>query len=186
MPFRPALFLDRDGVINRRLPGDYVRRPEEFVFEAQALSALELLARHFEPIVVVTNQAGISKGLMTADDLWAVHRKMLAAVAQAGGRIDAVYHCPHKPEAGCDCRKPAIGMALRAKRDFPRIAFTEAWMVGDSLSDMEFGAALGMHTALILGKQEDAAALDVFPVQARFPSLWAFAQASHQLLGLER
>ncbi len=171
-----ALFLDRDGVINRRLPGDYVRQSEAFVFEDKALPALQILSGLFCPIVVLTNQAGINKGLMTAGDLEDVHRKMREEVACFGGRIDGVYYCPHRPEEGCDCRKPAPGMAYRAQRDFPQIAFARAWMVGDSLSDMQLGASLGMRTALIAGKDEDAAALSAFPVTVRLDSLWDFAR----------
>lgn len=174
MPRRP-LFLDRDGVINQRLRGDYVRHPDEFVFEENALAALRLLAGWFCPIVVVTNQAGIGKGLMTHDDVRAVHEKMLAETERAGGRIDAVYYCPHRPDEGCSCRKPAPGMAYQAQRDFPHIAFHDTWMVGDSLSDMQMGVSLGMHTALIVGKDEDADALEHFSVTGRFASLWAFA-----------
>jgi histidinol-phosphate phosphatase family protein len=172
---KPSLFLDRDGVINRRIPGDYVRRPEDFVFENGVLEALQQLNAHFARIVVVTNQAGIGKGLLSAADLAAVHRKMLAAVEATGGRIDQAYYCPHRSEAGCPCRKPAIGMALQAQADFPDIRFENAWMVGDSLSDMQFGQALGMKTALIAGKSEEAEALAVFPVDGRFDSLLAFA-----------
>ncbi|MCS7036660.1 MAG: HAD family hydrolase [Saprospiraceae bacterium] len=171
-----ALFLDRDGVINQRLRGDYVRHPDEFIFEKNALQALRLLAQIFSPIVVVTNQAGIGKGRMTHADVRAVHEKMLAEIGRAGGRIDAVYYCPHRPEDGCSCRKPAPGMAYEAQRAFPRIAFAAAWMVGDSYSDMLMGDALGMRTALIAGKEEDATLLENFPVTGRFSSLWDFAR----------
>lgn len=172
---KPSLFLDRDGVINRRIPGDYVRRPEDFVFETGVLEALQQLNHHFGRIVVVTNQAGIEKGLFADADLAAVHQSMLAEVEAGGGRIDRAYHCPHRSEAGCSCRKPATGMALQAQADFPDINFQNAWMVGDSLSDMQFGQALGMKTALIAGKNEEAEALAVFPVDGRFDSLLAFA-----------
>jgi histidinol-phosphate phosphatase family protein len=171
-----ALFLDRDGVINRRLPGDYVRHPDALVFEDRALPALRILSGLFHPIAVLTNQAGINKGLMTSGDVDAVHRKMVAEVTRFGGRIDGVYYCPHRPEEGCNCRKPAAGMAYQAHRDFPQIVFARAWMVGDSLSDMQLGATLGMRTALIAGKEEDVAALSAFPVTGRFGSLWEFAQ----------
>lgn len=172
---KPTLFLDRDGVINRRTPGDYIRRPEDFVFESGVLQALSVLNQHFGRIVVVTNQAGIGKGLMTEADLAAVHRFMLAGIEQAGGRVDRVYYCPHRAEMNCGCRKPAVGMALQAQADFPDIRFEQAWMVGDSLSDMQFGQALGMKTILIAGKNEDAEALAAFSVDERFDSLLAFA-----------
>jgi D-glycero-D-manno-heptose 1,7-bisphosphate phosphatase len=173
----PTLFLDRDGVINRRTVGDYVRRPADFIFETNVLNALRLLTGHFGHIVVVTNQAGVGKGLMSGADLAAVHRKMLAAVRRAGGRIDRVYHCPHRPDAGCSCRKPGTGMALQAQADFPDINFENTWMVGDSRSDMQLGQALGMKTILIDGKEEEAKELAALAVDGRFASLWAFAEA---------
>jgi len=172
---QPTLFLDRDGVINRRTVGDYVRRPADFMFETGALEALRLLAGHFGRIVVVTNQAGVGKGLMSGADLAAVHRKMLAGIRRAGGRIDRIYHCPHRPDAGCACRKPATGMALQALADFPDIRFENSWIAGDSLSDMQFGLELGMHTALIAGKIEEAQALTGLAVAGRFESLLEFA-----------
>lgn len=176
MPVLPALFLDRDGVINRRLPDAYVTNPAAFELEPGAAEALALLASFFAPIVVVTNQAGIGKGLMSENDLSRVHEKMLALAAAAGGRIDRVYYCPHRSDAGCACRKPATGMALQARVDFPEIVFENAWMVGDSASDMALGKTLGMHTALIHGKEEEAEALASVVVNQRFDSLLAFAR----------
>lgn len=173
---QPSLFLDRDGVINRRTVGDYIRCPADFEFESGALEAIRLLSGFFGRIVVVTNQAGVGKGLMRGADLAAVHRKMLAGVRRAGGRIDRVYHCPHRPDAGCVCRKPATGMALQAQADFPDIRFEHAWIAGDSLSDMQFGQALGMQTALIAGKTEESQALSGLAVSGRFESLLAFAE----------
>lgn len=173
---RPALFLDRDGVVNVRLPGDYVRVPEAFVPTEGSEEAMRLLAKHFGRIIVVTNQAGIGKGLMTEHDLFAVHQKMHEWAQQAGGRIDRAYHCPHTKDAGCRCRKPATGMAWLALSDFPDIDFEDAWLVGDSASDITFGQALGMHTALIAGKSEDAEMLANMKVDFRFDSLLHFAR----------
>ena len=154
MQNKPTLFLDRDGVINQRTPGDYVKHPSAFIPAPGAMEAIALLAGHFGRIAVATNQAGIGKGLMTEADLNAVHREMLDQVKTAGGRIDAVYFCPHRPELGCNCRKPAPGMALQAQADFPEIVFKNSWFVGDSATDMELGQALGMKTVLIAGKFE--------------------------------
>lgn len=173
---KPALFLDRDGVLNVRIPGDYVKSPEAFQPVEGFGEALRLLRAHFEPILVVTNQAGIGKGLMRVEDLEAVHRKMLLLAAEEGGPIDKVYHCPHRPEAACPCRKPATGMAWQALADFPSLQFENAWMVGDSASDIEFGRTLGLRTVLIEGKTEDTARLNALKVDFRFPSLLAFAQ----------
>ncbi len=171
-----TLFLDRDGVVNVRMPNDYVKNPDAWLPTEGLDEALRLLAPHFQRIVVVTNQAGIGKGLMTEADLAAVHAKMFTLAEASGGRIDRAYHCPHRPDASCSCRKPATGMAWLALVDFPDIDFSQAWMVGDSRSDMEFGQKLGMRTVLIAGKEEEAAALKDWPVDFRFGSLLGFAR----------
>jgi histidinol-phosphate phosphatase family protein len=172
----PALFLDRDGVINVRTPGDYVRSPDAFEPVPDLGEAMRLLAGQFGRIVVVTNQAGIGKGLMTEADLAAIHRRMLDLVAAAGGRIDRAYHCPHPPAAACACRKPLPGMGHQAQADFPDIDFAHSWMVGDSASDLDFGRRLGMRTVLIEGKAEEAALLAAARPDFRFGSLLDFAR----------
>lgn len=172
----PTLFLDRDGVVNLRIPGDYVRTPEMFEPTEGLSEALRLLARQFGRIVVVTNQAGIGKGLMTEADLEVVHQKMFGIAEAAGGRIDRAYHCPHTKDAGCLCRKPATGMAWLALADFPEIDFTNAWLVGDSASDMQFAQALGMRSVLIEGKMEEAEELAKMKIDFRFGSLLEFAR----------
>jgi D-glycero-D-manno-heptose 1,7-bisphosphate phosphatase len=176
MQQKPSLFLDRDGVLNRRIPGSYITHPVDFVPEQGAMQALGLLNELFHRIVVVTNQAGIGKGLMTEPDLQAIHQKMRALAAAAGGRIDGLYFCPHSPDANCDCRKPAQGLALQARADFPDIDFSKAWMVGDSVSDMQLGQSLGMKTVLIAGKFEETEQLAAMAVDHRFESLLAFAE----------
>jgi D-glycero-D-manno-heptose 1,7-bisphosphate phosphatase len=133
-----TLFLDRDGVINQRIPGDYVKSPETFEPMPGLGEAMRLLTNHFDLILVVTNQQGIGKGLMGEFELAEVHRHLRAFVTDAGGRIDAIYHCPHLKEANCTCRKPATGMAWQALQDFPDMDLENAWMVGDSVSDMVF------------------------------------------------
>ncbi len=172
----PTLFLDRDGVVNVRTVGDYVRSPEMFEPTEGLDEALRLLAEHFGRIVVVTNQAGIGRGLMTEADLSAVHQKMFGLAAAAGGRIDRAYHCPHAKDAGCRCRKPATGMAWQALADFPEIDFENAWLVGDSASDIQFAQALGMRSVLIAGKHEDEAELSKMKIDFRFSSLLQFAR----------
>ncbi len=171
-----TLFLDRDGVVNVRTPNDYVRTPDAWIPTEGLDEALRILSAHFQHIVVVTNQAGIGKGLMTEADLAAIHTKMFNVATAAGGRIDRAYHCPHRSDAGCSCRKPATGMAWLAMVDFPNIDFSRAWMVGDSASDILFGQKLGMRTVLIAGKKEEAAALAALTVDFRFDSLLDFAR----------
>lgn len=149
-----TLFLDRDGVINEKLEGDYVRNLDSFTWKEGALDALAKLSRVFHRVVVVTNQQGIGKQLMTEEDLGTIHRHLLQKVAGAGGRIDAIYHAPQLAAEKSERRKPGTGMALEAQRDFPDIRFEESVMVGDSQGDMEFGSRLGMVN-IFLGKRED-------------------------------
>lgn len=172
----PTLFLDRDGVLNVRMPGDYIKSVENFLPSPGMEEAMHILASAFGRIVVVTNQAGIGKGRMSELELGVIHQKLIQTVQAAQGRIDQVYYCPHRPDEGCTCRKPATGMAWKALADFPDIDFEDAWMVGDSASDMAFGHTLGMKTVLITGKMEDIAALSVMPIHHRFDSLLEFAR----------
>lgn len=144
-----TLFLDRDGVINRRIPGDYVKRWEDFDFTPGTLEAIARFSEIFGNIFVVTNQQGIGKGQMSEEDLLMLNKHMLEAIKQAGGRIDKVYFCPDLEASGSFFRKPRIGMALRARKEFPGVHFRTSLMAGDSLSDMKFGKSAGMITALI-------------------------------------
>jgi D-glycero-D-manno-heptose 1,7-bisphosphate phosphatase len=144
-----TLFLDRDGVLNRRLPDDYVKHWGEWEWLPGVLKALADLAGLFPRIVIVTNQRGIARGLMNEDALADIHARMLADVAQAGGRIDAIYYCPHDKDAGCDCRKPGIGMYRKAKDAFPEIDPQRSILVGDSGSDIEMAKGAGMWAVYV-------------------------------------
>jgi len=148
-----TLFLDRDGVINKKLDGDYVKTIDEFEFLPYALEAIKLFSRRFHRVVIVTNQQGISKRLMTEDDLHKVHQHILQEVQNFGGRIDAIYHAPQLVEENSTFRKPNIGMALQAKEEFPSIDFKKSIMVGDSISDMEFAKNTNMF-AVLIGQSE--------------------------------
>ncbi|MBV2247251.1 MAG: HAD-IIIA family hydrolase [Lentimicrobium sp.] len=144
-----SLFLDRDGVINQKLPGDYVRSWAQFVFANGVLEALPVFASIFGRIVMVTNQQGVGKGLMSSSDLDDLHKKMLSEILSSGGRIDAIYHSPHLEKENHHSRKPNVGMGLMAKKDYPEISFKKSIMVGDSPGDMLFGKRLGMKTVFI-------------------------------------
>ncbi|MEZ4721657.1 MAG: HAD family hydrolase [Flavobacteriales bacterium] len=159
-----TLFLDRDGVINKRIVDDYVKHYHEFEFLDGVLEALKLLNPVFDRIVVVTNQQGIGKGVMTERDLLAIHEHMLAEVFTEGGRIDAIFHCPELAENDPACRKPNTGMAIEAREQFPEIDFSKSIMVGDSDSDMEFGERLGMRCAFI----GENSAYEPFPALIHF------------------
>jgi D-glycero-D-manno-heptose 1,7-bisphosphate phosphatase len=108
-----TLFLDRDGVINQRTPGTYVTKPEEFHFYEGVPQAIAQLSQLFDYIIIVTNQAGIGRGLMTEEDLEKVHAHLLSVIEKEGGQIDAIYHSPYRPELNSECRKPNVGMAFR-------------------------------------------------------------------------
>lgn len=144
-----ALFLDRDGVINTRKVADYVRDYSEFYFCEGVLDGLARITSRklFDIIVVVTNQMGVAKGLMTAAQLDEIHKQMCADIQQSGGRIDAVFAAI----GGKDDprRKPNPTMGLEAQESFGSIDFGKSVMVGDTASDLDFGKQLGMRLALI-------------------------------------
>ncbi len=145
-----TIFLDRDGVINTNPPNKgYVRRWSEFSFLPNALKAIRDLTENGYRIIVITNQAGIGKGLFSEDNLKDIHSRMVTEITDAGGRIDAVYHCPHHPETGCECRKPKPGM-LRRAADEHRIELSSAYLIGDSTTDIEAGRRAGTRTLLVL------------------------------------
>jgi len=138
----PGIFIDRDGVINANR-SDHVKRWEEFIFLPGALDALRTLADRPAPIIVITNQALIGRGIVPAAIVEDVHARMRAVVAAAGGRIDDVYLCPHRPEDGCDCRKPRPGMLLRAAHAHG-LDRSRSYFIGDALSDVQAAAAAGV------------------------------------------
>lgn len=168
-----ALFLDRDGVLNVLRPNDYVKSPDELVILPGVPEAMQLLRTHFDRIIVVTNQQGIGKGLMTEVDLEAIHCKLLDATA---GCIDRIYHCPALEREHSFRRKPNIGMALQARRDYPEIRLKESVMVGDSLTDMLFGRRAGMTTVLV-GTNSEAGQRQPHLVDRRYPTLLDYAQS---------
>ena len=141
---RKAVFLDRDGVINVRLPdGRYVTKSDEFVFTDGAFDALRRLQKAGYLLVVVTNQRGIARGIMTEEDLADVHDHMIEGLAAEGVVLDAILHCPHERDAGCSCRKPLPGMIDEACR-IHAIDRSASIIVGDSVTDMAAGAAAGV------------------------------------------
>jgi len=156
-----TLFLDRDGVINKRLIGDYVKSVEEFELLPDVGEALKLASAVFGTIVVVTNQQGIGKGLMTERNLSDVHAYCSELIAEKGGRIDGYYFAPELANSGGSYRKPETGMAMKAKADFPQIDFSRSVMIGDSDSDIEFGRKLGMKTVFVAGHHVQHAEADL-------------------------
>ncbi len=140
---RPAIFLDRDGVLNERAPkAQYIRRPCEFRFLPGALQAMRRLTDVGYRIIVVSNQAGIGRGVMSEEDLAAVHEKMTGEAREAGARIDAIYYCPHDWDAGCECRKPKPGLLHQAQREW-HLDLTRTLFIGDDERDGQAAAAAG-------------------------------------------
>jgi D-glycero-D-manno-heptose 1,7-bisphosphate phosphatase len=169
-----TLFLDRDGVINSRIAGGYISDWDDFDFITGSIKAIEKLSGIFGTVVVVTNQAGVGKGLMTEKQLHEVHRNLLKTIDLLDGRIDKIYYCTDKPDSNSSNRKPETGMAMQAKADFPEIDFSKSVIVGDSNSDMDFGKRLGMTLVFIEGKKEDPS---VFSPNFTFKTLKEFADA---------
>lgn len=139
-----TLFLDRDGVINEEIPDGYVLQYNEFRFLPGVKEALKLLSSSFGNIILVTNQRGVGRKLMTEKNLFQIHENMMAEITAAGGRIDKIFYCPEMNDDHPD-RKPNTGMALKAAQEFD-IDFSKSLMAGNSLSDMKFGKTLGMVT----------------------------------------
>ena len=145
-----TIFLDRDGVINRNPPNKgYVRKWAEFTFIPNARKAIRELTESGYRVIVVTNQAGIGRGLYSEQSLADIHSRMVAEISKTGGTIDAVYYCPHHPDAGCECRKPKPGMLIRAAREH-NIELSNAYLIGDVPTDIEAGQRAGVTTFLVL------------------------------------
>ncbi|MDD3920520.1 MAG: HAD-IIIA family hydrolase [Eubacteriales bacterium] len=145
---RKVIFLDRDGVINRCAPPhQYIRTWEEFEFLPHAAEAICLFCEKGYTVTVISSQRGVAQGLLTADALDELHRRMCAALALEGAYIHSIYVCPHENNT-CRCRKPKIGLFLRAEQDVP-VDKGRSWMIGDSECDILAGMRYGVHTALI-------------------------------------
>lgn len=141
-----AVFLDRDGVINRKAPeNQYVTAWEQVEFLPGIPEALRLLKQNGFLLIVVTNQSAISRNELTVDVLESIHRKMVEWLAKRGVMIDAIYYCPHDRNGNCQCRKPRPQMLLHAAEEYG-IELLESWMVGDSRSDIDAGRAAGCRT----------------------------------------
>ncbi len=145
---KTAVFLDRDGVINENSP-DYVTSWQEFVFLPQVFEPLKRLAQSDFFVAVITNQSAVNRGFMDKAALEDIHARMVEEIARQGGRIDAVFYCPHRPDEGCDCRKPRPGLLLRAAKEH-NLDLTRSYLVGDNLTDVEAGLAVGCKPFLVL------------------------------------
>jgi D-glycero-D-manno-heptose 1,7-bisphosphate phosphatase len=167
MKLRPAIFLDRDGVIIEDV--HYLAAPGQIRLIPGSADSIAALNRAGWVVVVITNQSGVARGLFTQADVEAVHIHLSDLLAGYGARVEAYYHCPHYPTAevvafrvDCDCRKPKPGMLLQAAADLG-LDLARSWMVGDRETDLEAGAAVGARTVLVrtgYGSTTDATTLD--------------------------
>ncbi len=159
------LILDRDGVLNEEAPAQgYVTGPDGWQWIAGSLEALALIAGAGIRVSIVTNQSGIGRGLMTAEDLDAVHARMTRESISAGGHIDALFACTHAPDARCNCRKPAPGL-IEAAVAASGIPAAQTLVVGDDARDVEAAHGAGVAAALVLTGKGRAAA-SAFPRRA--------------------
>lgn len=158
-----AVFLDRDGVINQKFPeGQYVTRWEEFRFLPGTAEAIAVLNGAGFRVFIATNQRCVAKGVVSLQDMDALHRQMLSALGEANAQVEEVYCCPHEIEPACECRKPRPGMLLAAARAH-QLDLTRSWMIGDSPSDIEAGKNAGCKTVRIMAAGDaDYGAADLF------------------------
>ncbi len=138
---KPALFIDRDGTLNKDCP--YCKNESEIVMYDDVFDTIEKLSDDYY-IIIVTNQSGIGRGYFTVADLTAMNNKVKKEIEEHGGRIDGIYYCPHKPDEGCDCRKPKLGLLSQAQKDFD-ISMEGSFIIGDDDSDMEMARSAGVR-----------------------------------------
>ena len=172
-----CLFLDRDGVINRRIEGGYVRGWGGFEWLPQVPLALKMLREWAPRLVVVTNQQGIGKGLMSAEDVESIHHHVRVELATKAVSIDAIQVCPHLESAGCACRKPRTGLIIGWLHDHPDIDPSLSVMVGDSQSDLELAKRVSVEVGGCASVQIGERDMHGVIADASFDSLSDFAIA---------
>lgn len=153
---KKAVFLDRDGVVNRKAPeGEYVTRWTDMEFLPGARDAVRIFNDAGFLVLVVSNQRCVAKGLISIEELESMHKRMCRAFREAGAVIDAVYYCPHDNQPPCHCRKPKPGMLLEAAR-VHNVELGASWMIGDSEHDVEAGRSAGCNTAHVVSDKKSA------------------------------
>ena len=170
------MFLDRDGVINDEKHLDYIHTWEEFKFYEGAKEALTIFSEKFGKIFIVTNQRGVAKGVTKLEDLELIHKNMVKAFEESGGRIDKVYYSVDYDD-GSPNRKPNPGMGLQAKSDFPEVDFSKSIMIGNTLSDMKFGRNLKVAVNIFLPTTRKDVDLDNPEIDLVFDDLISFARS---------
>lgn len=175
---RWTLFLDRDGTINTRIVDGYVTDYAQFTFINGVLDSLPILTSYFGRIIIVTNQQGVGKELMTNAELEVVHHQMLIKIGEAGGLIDQIYSCTELASIWDNCRKPNLNMAIQAMAEFPEIQLRKSVMIGDMPSDIQFGINGNMHTVFI----GNINALGAVKPDLILPSLQAFTEVLQEAI----
>jgi len=151
---RITIFLDRDGVINEKAPeGDYIKSPGELKLIKGAAETIKYFNDKGFFVIIITNQRGIGRGVMTENDFEKVMDKLKGELAKKDAYIDAYYYCPDVDDTS-PCRKPNVEMFLQAKRDFPEIDFKNSFAIGDSVRDVEAGKRVGVKTILVVEKKQ--------------------------------
>lgn len=169
---KPAIFLDRDGVIIENRP-DYIRSWEDVSFYPEALPALAQICHLPYSIVLITNQSAVGRGIISLNKAWSINQQLVDVIDQNGGRIDGVYMCPHAPWESCTCRKPKPGLILQAASELC-IDLSRSLMIGDALTDLYAANAAGVPQAALvrtgrgvaqerLPEAQDLPALSVYP-----------------------
>jgi histidinol-phosphate phosphatase family protein len=175
-----VVFLDRDGVINQ-FPGNgnYVTRVKNLHFIPRSLEAIRLLTENGYTIFVVSNQAGVGKGVFSQDKLNRITKKMLTEVKKTGGNIKRVYYCTHRSEDNCNCRKPGIGSIIKAMQSMNKSirSAKKTFLVGDTKDDILAGHNAGCSTIFVLSGREDRNHLEKWRVRPDFIAKDLFAAA---------
>ena len=171
-----TLFLDRDGVINNEKHMNYVNTWDEFKFFPGVKEAIKNFSERFGNIFIITNQRGVAKGLTKLEDLETIHKNLVEEVATAGGKITKVYYCCDMDDTSQN-RKPNPGMGLQAKKEFPEVDFSKSVMIGNTISDMEFGRNLGVAINIFIPSTHPHLGVKHPMVDLVFPDLLAVSRA---------
>jgi histidinol-phosphate phosphatase family protein len=171
-----TLFLDRDGVINNEKHMDYINTWDEFKFFPGVKEAIKKFTEKFGNIFIITNQRGVAKGLTKLEDLEVMHKNLLNEVIAAGGKITKIYICTDLDNSSPN-RKPNSGMGLQAKKEFPEVDFSKSVMIGNTISDMEFGRNLGIAINIFIPSTHPYIGVQNPMVDLVFPDLLSVSKA---------
>ena len=171
-----TLFLDRDGVINDEKHMAYINHWEEFKFYPNVKEAIKKFSEKFGRVIIVTNQRGLAKGLTKLEDLEVIHSNLTKEVELTGGKIDKIYFCGDMDNTSPN-RKPNTGMGLQAKADFPEVDFSKSVMIGNTITDMEFGRNLGIALNIFLPTTHPHIKVQHPMIDMVFPDLFSVSKA---------